>query len=91
MWGAVSAMTRERVCRLQLLMAIASAVIFGSESRGTRDRILLSQIRDFPFVVFYDSKGFGGGIRPCLHMGVDLNCRINSLCNLVRTGNRTPL
>jgi hypothetical protein len=35
--------------RLQLLLTLASAVIFGSESHGTRDHILLSQIRDFPF------------------------------------------
>jgi hypothetical protein len=46
--GALSP-TRGRVCRLQLLLALASAVIYGSDSRGTRDRILLSQIRDFPF------------------------------------------
>jgi hypothetical protein len=32
-----------------LLLALAKAVIFGSESRGTRDHILLSQIRNFPF------------------------------------------
>jgi hypothetical protein len=37
------------VCRLQLLLALTSAVILGFESRGTRGRILLSQIRDFPF------------------------------------------
>jgi hypothetical protein len=37
-----------RVCRLQLLLVLASPVILGSESRGTRDHILLSQIRDFP-------------------------------------------
>jgi hypothetical protein len=42
-------LTRGRVCRLQLLLALASAVILGYESRGTRDHILLSQIRDFPF------------------------------------------
>jgi hypothetical protein len=42
-------LTRRRVCRLQLLLALANAVIFGSGSRGTRDHILLSQIRDFPF------------------------------------------
>jgi hypothetical protein len=41
--GALS-LTRERVCRLQLLLVLASAVILGSESRGTRDHILLSQI-----------------------------------------------
>jgi hypothetical protein len=42
-------LTRVRVCRLQLLLAFASAVIFGSEFRGTRDHILLSQIRYSPF------------------------------------------
>jgi hypothetical protein len=36
------------VCCLQLLMVLASAVILGSESRGTHDDILLSQIRDSP-------------------------------------------
>jgi hypothetical protein len=58
-------LTRGRVCRLQLLLALASAVLFGSDSRGTRDHILLSQIRDF--VASYDSQGYGGGIRPRLH------------------------
>jgi hypothetical protein len=48
MWGSLF-LTRGRVCRLQLLLAPASAVILGSESRGTRERIVLSQIRDFPF------------------------------------------
>jgi hypothetical protein len=45
--GAVS-LTREQVCRLQLLLVLASAVILGSESRGTHDHILLSYIRVFP-------------------------------------------
>jgi hypothetical protein len=31
-----SSLTRERLCRLQLLLGLASAVIFGSESRGTQ-------------------------------------------------------
>jgi hypothetical protein len=39
--------TRGWVCRLQLLLALASAVILETESRGTLDHILLSQIRDF--------------------------------------------
>jgi hypothetical protein len=47
-WGALS-LTRGRVCRLQLLLALASAVILESEPLGTRDHILLSQIWDFPF------------------------------------------
>jgi hypothetical protein len=44
-----SSLTRGWVCHLQLLLALASAFILGSESRGTREHILLSQIRDFPF------------------------------------------
>jgi hypothetical protein len=36
------------VCRLQLLLTLASAIIPASEDRGTRDHILLSQIPDFP-------------------------------------------
>jgi hypothetical protein len=40
-------LTRGRACRLQILLALASIVIFGSESRGTREHILLSQIQDF--------------------------------------------
>jgi hypothetical protein len=48
-WCGALSLTRGRVCRLQLLLALASADIFGSDSHGTRDHNLLSQIRDFPF------------------------------------------
>jgi hypothetical protein len=48
-WFGAPSLTRRRVCRLQLLLALASAVIFVSESRRTRGHILLSQIRGFPF------------------------------------------
>jgi hypothetical protein len=46
MWGALS----DERAGLSFTTApgLASAVIFGSETRGTRDHILLSQIRDFP-------------------------------------------
>jgi hypothetical protein len=51
-WGCspyvTSSLTRGWLCRLQLLLAFASIVILGSESRGTHDNILLSQIRDSP-------------------------------------------
>jgi hypothetical protein len=47
MWAL--SLTRGRVCHLQLLLALASTVILGSESLGARDHILLSQIRDFTF------------------------------------------
>jgi hypothetical protein len=48
-WCGALSLTRGRVCRLQLLLALDSTVILGSEPLGTRDRILLSQIWDFPF------------------------------------------
>jgi hypothetical protein len=40
-----SSLTRGWVCRLQLLLAIASAVILRFESSGIHDQFLLSQIR----------------------------------------------
>jgi hypothetical protein len=47
-WCAAPFLTRRRVCRLQLLVVLVSAVIFASESRGSHDHILLTQIRDSP-------------------------------------------
>jgi hypothetical protein len=46
-WFGSLSLSRGRVCRLQFLLALASVVILGSESFGTRDRILLSQIPNF--------------------------------------------
>jgi hypothetical protein len=37
-------LTRRRVCLLYMLLVLASAVFLGSESLGSRDHILLSQI-----------------------------------------------
>jgi hypothetical protein len=48
-WFGTPSLTRGRVCHLQLLLALASAVFLGSESLATRGHILLSQIWDFPF------------------------------------------
>jgi hypothetical protein len=42
-------LTRGRVCLLYMLLVLASVVFLGSETLGTRDHILLSQIWDFPF------------------------------------------
>jgi hypothetical protein len=65
-----SSLSRGYVCHSQLLLALASEFILGSQSRGTRDHFLLSQIlRDFLSVASYDSQGYGGGIRPRLHTG----------------------
>jgi hypothetical protein len=46
--GAPS-LTRGRVCLLYMLLGLPNAVFLGSESLGTHDHILLSQIWDFPF------------------------------------------
>jgi hypothetical protein len=46
--GAPS-LTRGRICFFNMLLVLTSIVFLGSESFGTRDHILLSQIWDFPF------------------------------------------
>jgi hypothetical protein len=43
-----SSLPRGWLCRLQLLLVLASAVIPGSESHNSRDHIILSQIWDSP-------------------------------------------
>jgi hypothetical protein len=48
-WCGALSPTRGRVCRLQLLLVLASVVILGSESSRTRDHILRSPIQGFPF------------------------------------------
>jgi hypothetical protein len=45
-WCGALCQSRGRVYRLQLILALTSAVIFRSQSHGTRDHILLSQVRD---------------------------------------------
>jgi hypothetical protein len=47
-WCGAPSLMRRRVCPLQLLLALSSAVILRSELRRTHDHILLSQIRDSP-------------------------------------------
>jgi hypothetical protein len=47
-WCGAPFLTRGRICRLQLPLAFASAVILGSESHGSHYHILLSQFRDSP-------------------------------------------
>jgi hypothetical protein len=42
-----SSLTRRCACSLQLLLVLASTIILRSDSRRTRDHILLSQIRDY--------------------------------------------
>jgi hypothetical protein len=44
-WFGAPSLTRERVCRLQLLLVLASTIIFGSDSRRTRGHISLSRLK----------------------------------------------
>jgi hypothetical protein len=53
-------LTRGRVCRLQLLLVLASAVILVTKFYTLRFQTSL-------LVASYDSQGYGGGIRPRLH------------------------
>jgi hypothetical protein len=58
-WCGALFLTRGQVCRLRLLLVLDSAVLFGSDSCGTRDHNLLSQIRDFPFHRLLRVAGLG--------------------------------
>jgi hypothetical protein len=68
MWGL--SLTRGRVCRLQLLLALASAVILGSEPAGP-GTIFYSLRFGTSFLRLLPLQGYGGNIRPRLHTGVD--------------------
>jgi hypothetical protein len=56
-------LTRGLVCRLQLLLVLASAVILGSESRGLATTFYCLRFETSLFVASYDSQGYDGGIR----------------------------
>jgi hypothetical protein len=58
-WCEAFSLKRRRVCRLQLLLDLASAVFLESESLGSHDHILLSQIWDFPFRRLLRLAGLG--------------------------------
>jgi hypothetical protein len=80
-YGALSP-RRGRVYRLQLLLALASAVIFESEPHGTHDHILLSQIRDFPFRRLLRLAGLGWRYStPPPHGLTWQRSHVSSLCN----------
>jgi hypothetical protein len=66
-WGALS--DDRTGLSFTLLLALASAVIFGSESRRTGAIFYCLRFETSLFVASYDSQGHGGGIRPRLHTG----------------------
>jgi hypothetical protein len=73
-WCGALSLMRGRICHLQLLLAIASVVIFESESCGTLDHILLSQIRDFPFRRLLRLAGLRWRYSNQRPHGIDLTC-----------------
>jgi hypothetical protein len=60
-------LTRGRVCRLQLLLPVASAVILGTESRGVATIFYRHRFETSLFIASYDSQDYGGGILTRLH------------------------
>jgi hypothetical protein len=70
-----------------LLLALASAFILGSGSRGTRDHILLSQIRHFPFCRLLRLPGLRWMYSTLPPHG---KSRMNALNNCQRTEERSP-
>jgi hypothetical protein len=89
-WCGVLSLTRGRVWRLQLLMALASAVILGFESPGTRGHILLSQTRDFPFRRLLRLAGLRWKYSTRIHTGYFSIWRILVFYYLWPTAYRTP-
>jgi hypothetical protein len=68
-FNVTSSLTRGRVCHLQLLLGLASALILRSESCETHGHILLSRIRDFPNLegqvpVFISSRNWVARLHP---------------------------
>jgi hypothetical protein len=82
---------RRRVCLLYMLLVLASAVFLGSESLGTSDHILLSQIWCFHFRRLLRLAGHGGGIRPRIHRGALTALFRFSRYSLCEDSQRTPL
>jgi hypothetical protein len=78
-WCWMLSLTRGRVW--QLLLALTSAIILGSESCGTHDHILLSQIRDFPNLedqvpVFVSHKNTVSQLNPSLQQFIYYRFRV---------------
>jgi hypothetical protein len=84
-WCGALFLMRERVCRLRLLLVLASAVILGSESRRIVTIFYCVRFETPPtwrsrspqalasfFVASYDSQRYGGGIRTRLQDGFSL-------------------
>jgi hypothetical protein len=62
---------------LSALLALMLNVGFsGSSPLGLATIFYCLKFETFLFVASYDSQGYGGGIRPCLHMGLSLKVKV---------------
>jgi hypothetical protein len=75
MWAL--SLTRRRVCRLQLLLVLADAVIHVPSPLGLATIFYCLRFEISLFIASYDSQGYGGGIRPHLHKGYYSLSRLN--------------
>jgi hypothetical protein len=66
-WYGALSLTRGRICRLQWLLALGSAVILDPNPVGLATILYCLRFETSLFVVSYDSQGYGGGIRLRLH------------------------
>jgi hypothetical protein len=75
-WYGALSLTTGRVCRLQFLLASPAQSFSGPSPVGLVTIFYCLRFETSLFVASYDSQGYGGGIRPRLHMGFSL-----SLCS----------
>jgi hypothetical protein len=75
-WCGVLSLTRGQVCRLQLLLALDSAVILGFAPVGLATIFYCLRFEISLFVASYDSQGYRGGIPPRLHTGYSVRVRV---------------
>jgi hypothetical protein len=72
-WCGALSLTSERVCRLQLLLALASPVILGSSPMILVSIFRCLRYKTSLFVASYDSQSHGGGAGPHFYTGFN-NC-----------------
>jgi hypothetical protein len=81
-----STLMRGWVCHLQFLLALTSAFILGSESRGTQTILYCLRFETILFVTSCDLQGYGGGIWPRFQIGDSVNKSKSSQSHIATDG-----
>jgi hypothetical protein len=68
-WCGAFSLTRGEICRLQLLLDLASVSLSGPSLLELVTTFYCLRFETSLFVASYDSQGHGGGIQPRLHTG----------------------